>query len=109
MSLGVLALALPTLWFSMFHRQVFDWSRPPAVAWVILLLSAPVSIAADLHIPADPDASPSAGRGTRATLAIVALASGVAAGALWLEPLTSRVTVRSPIPIVGLTGRYLGA
>lgn len=109
LSVGVVALALPTLWFTMAHRTVFDWSRPQAAAWVILFLSAPVAITQDLRTPACPDHSPPAGRGTRVTLAIVALAGAVGAGALWIAPLASRVAAHSPIPIVGLTGRYLGA
>lgn len=109
LSVGVLALALPTLWFTLIHRSVFDWTRPQAVAWVILFLAAPLAIVADLRTPAGPDDSPAAGRGTRSTLGVVALAGAVGAGALWVEPAVSRVATHSPIPIVGLTGRYLGA
>lgn len=109
LSVGVLALALPTLWFTVAHRTVFDWSRPQAIAWLILFLSAPLSITQDLRTPAGPDRSPPAGRGTRAALVFVACAGAAGAGAFWIEPLTAHVAVHSPIPIVGLTGRYLGA
>ena len=98
LSIGVLALALPTLWFTMTHRSVFDWSRPQAVAWVILFLSAPAAIAWDLYTPAGRDPSPAAGRGTRATPAAVAIAGAAGASALWVEPVTSLVAAHSPIP-----------
>lgn len=109
LSIGVLALALPTLWFTVTHRSVFDWTRPQAVAWVILFLAAPIAIAADLQTPAESDDSPLAGRATRATLSVVAFASAVGAVAIWVEPAASHVAAHSPIPIVGLTGRYFGA
>lgn len=109
LSIGVLALALPTLLFTATHRAAFDWSRPQAAAWVILFLSAPVVITQDLRTPAGPDHSPPAGLGTRTTLVIVALVGTVGAGALWIEPFRSNVAAQSPIPIVGLTGRYMGA
>lgn len=109
LSIGVLALALPTLWFTWTHRGVFDWSRPQAVAWVILFLSAPISIARELRVPVGADPSRRAGRATRTTLALVAVAGAVGAGALWFEPLRSGIAPHSPIPVAGLTGRYLGA
>lgn len=109
LSIGVLALALPTLWFTVIHRSVFDWTRPQAIAWVTLFLAAPIAITADLQTPAGPDDSPRAGRATRATLSVVAFAGAVGAVAIWVEPAASNVAAHSPIPVVGLTGQYLGA
>ncbi len=106
---GVLALAVPTLWFTLVHHHVFDWDRPQAVAWVVLFASAPLSIALDLRAPADPDSSRPATVATRAALAVMAIASAMGAATLWVEPMRSAVAPHSPIPLVGLTGRYLGA
>lgn len=106
---AVLALAVPTLWFTLVHRDVFDWSRPQAIGWVLLFMSAPITIALELRAATDPGASQRATRWTRATLAVVALASAAGAIALWAEPIRSAVAPNSPIPLVGLTSRYLGA
>lgn len=106
---GVLALAIPTLWFTITHHNVFDWSRPQAVAWVGLFASAPTSIALDLREPVGTDSSRPSSHATRATLAVMAIASAMAAFALWLEPVRTAVAPHSPIPLIGLTGRYLGA
>ena len=39
----------------------------------------------------------------------MALAVGLLAGAMWFDPTRTWLSARSPIPLVGLTGRYLGA
>lgn len=109
LSLGILGLALPTLLFTAVHSSVFDWTRPQAVLWVILFLSAPLSILFDLRVPTNFGAPFPTSVQTRVTLAAVSLSSlGLAVG-LWAEPTRFWLAPRSPIPLAGLTSDYLGA
>lgn len=106
---GVLALALPTLLFTARHHDVFDWSRVQAGAWVVLFVSAPLSIGLELRRPSGVDGSPRAPRIACVIVAAVAFAGAVLACAMWLDSTREWLSSRSPVPLVGLTGRYLGA
>lgn len=109
LSLGVLGLALPTLVFTGLNNAVFDWTRPQAVLWVVLFLSAPIAILLDLRAPTDAGLSPSIPMKASAALAVVSLSGiGLATG-LWATPIRSWLAPRSPIPLAGLTASYLGA
>lgn len=109
LSLGVLGLALPTLLATTLYHDIFNWTRPQAIAWVVLFLSAPLSIVLDLRVPTSGDQAGPASTRARAFLAIASLSSiGLAVG-LWAAPSRSWLEPRSPIPLAGLTASYLGA
>lgn len=108
-TVGVLGLALPTLLFTTVERDVFDWTRPQAIAWVVLFCSAPLAILLDVRSPTPVDESPKASMVARVALAGVSLAaSGLAVG-LWAEASRGWLDSRSPIPLGGLTADDLGA
>lgn len=109
LTVGILGLAIPTLVFTAVEHTVFDWSRPQAVAWVILFCSAPVSIALDLRTPTGHATAPQMSALAKAVLAATALASAGLAVGLWAEPSRARLADSGPIPLAGLTANYLGA
>lgn len=108
-ALGTLGLVLPTLLFTALRHEVFDWSRPQAVAWLILFASAPLVVLRDLRTPAGTDSSPTVSPGTRAVLAAASVGAAGSAIALWVPPTRVWLAARSPIPLAGLTADYLGA
>jgi hypothetical protein len=113
LSVGVLGIALPTLLFTAVHDEVFDWGRWQAVAWVVLFCAAPLSIAADLAAPtqATPGewAATRAPTSARAIAGVVAALAGVGAGVIFGDASRAWLSGRSPIALIALTGRYLGA
>lgn len=106
---GILALAGPTLGFTAAQHEVFDWSRPQAIAWVALFVSAPVSIIGDLRTPTGADHSPKAPNAARLLLAAISLGASFMAVGLWVPESRTWLGARSPIPLNGLTAYYLGA
>lgn len=109
LTFGILGLALPTLLFTAIRRDVFDWTDPQAIAWVILFCSAPISILQDLRTSTPLDESPKAPILARVVLAGISIgAAGLAAG-LWVDASRDWLGSRSPIPLAGLTADYLGA
>ena len=84
-------------------------SFPQAIAWVILFLTAPISIGCDLRATTRTDTSPPARPTSRIALWVIAVSGGGLAIALWSEAPGDTVSAHSPIPVVGLTGHYIGA
>ena len=104
---AVLAFTLPTLAATYLHRDVFDFDRLFAVAWVVLFIASPVTFALLLwsgrHTqppPGDPRVHPAA----RAVLA--ALGAAFAGLAVWFW-----VRVSGPVPfeVAPLGARFLAA
>lgn len=106
---GILGLAGPTLVLTAAQHDVFDWSRPQAVAWVVLFVSAPVSILGDLRVPTGADHSPKAPIAVRLIVGAVSLSAAAMTVGLWVDPSRTWLGARSPIPLNGLTANYLGA
>jgi hypothetical protein len=107
---GVFGLALPTLALTAVHDEVFDFGRWQAVAWVLLFLFAPVFAAVLLAThPPDPGSDRRLHPATRAVPALLALALLVAAVLVWVDGSRDDVERWAPVPLVRLTGTYLGA
>jgi hypothetical protein len=104
---AVLAFTLPTLAATVLHRNVFDFDRLFAVAWVVLFVASPVTFA--LLLWSGRQAQPPADdpRVHPAARAVLAALSAVFAGlALWLC-----VSTRGPVPfeVAALGARFLAA
>jgi hypothetical protein len=104
---AVLAFTLPTLAATYLHRDVFDFSRPAAVAWVVLFVASPVTFSlllwAGRHAqPSRDDARLS--YASRTVLAALAVAFAVLALWFW-------VTTDGPVPfqVAALGARFLAA
>lgn len=109
LTVGVLGLALPTLAFTAMRHDVFDWTNPRAIAWVVLFCSAPLSILQDLRTPTPVDESPEAPTLARVALAGISMVCAGLAAVLWVGVSREWLDSRSPIPLSGLTADYLGA
>lgn len=104
---AVLAFTLPTLTATYLHRDVFDFSRPAAIAWVVLFIASPVTFSlllwAGRHAQPSPD---DAGLGNASRLVLAALAIAFAGLAVWFW-----VTTGGPVPftMAALGARFLAA
>ena len=47
---GILAFTLPTLAATVRHRDLFDWGRWQALAWVALFVGAPLAFSSFLYL-----------------------------------------------------------
>ena len=104
---AVLAFTIPTLAATYLHRDVFDFDRLFAIAWVVLFIASPVTFALLLWTgrhaqppPGDPRVQPAA------RIALAALAAAFAGLAVWFW-----VTVSGPVPfeVAPLGARFLAA
>lgn len=107
---GILAFTLPTLAATVRHRDLFDWGRWQALAWVALFVGSPLAFSSFLYLQrgqrsAAGNAFPSWARAIHAALGAVyaALAVGLlsAPGRLQADA--------SPFRLPGLSGRFIGA
>jgi hypothetical protein len=106
---GILAFTLPTLAATLRHRDLFDWGRWQAVAWVALFLGSPLAFSSFLYLlrgraprPGDPGPN-----WIRVVLGVLAASSTALALGLLLAP--GRLEDASPFALPGLSGRFLGS
>ena len=104
---AVLAFTLPTVAATYLHRDIFDFDRLFAIAWVVLFVASPVTFALLLWNgrraqppPGDPRLHPAA----RAVLAVLGVAFAGLAGWFW-------VGTSGPVPfeMAPLGARFLAA
>ena len=106
---GILAFTVPTLAATARHRDLFDWDRWQAVAWVALFAGSPLAFSSFLYLLRG--RAPHAGAGlplsTRAVLGILTVVYGALGLGLMLAP--GRLEERSPYALPGLSGRFVGS
>jgi hypothetical protein len=106
---SVLGLTVPTIVSTIYDRDVFDFGRWQAVAWVVLFVVSPIAFSivliAQRRLPAPPsNALPRWGRALLSALAVGYAALGVAA---WIDPVA--VGDHWPFPMGALSGRFVGS
>ena len=107
---GILAFTLPTLAATARHRDLFDWDRWQAVAWVALFVGSPLAFSSFLYLQRGQRAAgggPLPGR-TRAVLAVLGAVYALLAAGLLFSPGRLEAEV-SPFRLPGLSGRFIGA
>lgn len=106
---GILAFTLPTLAATVRHRDLFDWGRWQALAWVALFAGSPLAFSSFLYLLRG--RAPHGGADlpplTRVILGILAVVYGGLGLGLLLAP--ARLEHRSPFALPGLSGRFLGS
>jgi hypothetical protein len=106
---AVFGLTLPTLAATARHHDVFDFSRWPAVAWILLFVASPVLFGVTLYLLRGPVTA----RGqrlrpwARAVLAVVGAGYAALAVALWAWPTT--IGRHGPFAAAGLGARFAGS
>ncbi|MGH9025626.1 MAG: hypothetical protein ACRDWD_05830 [Acidimicrobiia bacterium] len=105
---GVLALTLPTLVATTRHRDVFDFGRWQAVAWVALFIASPIAYGTILVLQRGRVVGAGARLPRLVVLAAVIEATAYAALALGLWVAPSSLEGNSPFALPGLSGRFLG-
>jgi hypothetical protein len=104
---AVLAFTVPTLVATYLHRDIFDFSRLMAMAWVVLFIASPITFALLLwsgrHAQPPPN-DPRLNRAVRIVLAVLAIAFAGLAVWFW-------VTTDGPVPFEAapLGARFLAA
>jgi hypothetical protein len=104
---AVLAFTAPTLVATFLHRDVFDFSRLMAIAWVVLFIASPITFALLLwsgrHAQPPPN-DPRLNSAARTVLAVLAIAFASLAVWVW-------VTTSGPVPfeMAPLGARFLAA
>jgi hypothetical protein len=104
---AVLAFTVPTLVATYLHRDIFDFSRLMAIAWVVLFIASPITFALLLwsgrHAQPPPN-DPRLNRAVRTVLAVLVVAFAGLAVWFW-------VTTDGPIPfeVAPLGARFLAA
>ena len=104
---AVLAFTLPTLAATYLHRDVFDFDRLFAVAWVVLFVASPVTFALLLWSGRQAQPPPGDARVHPAARAVLAALGAAFAGlAVWFW-----VSVSGPVPfeVAPLGARFLAA
>jgi hypothetical protein len=104
---AVLAFTLPTLAARLLHRDVFDFDRLFAVAWVVLFVASPVTFALLLWSGRQAQPPPDDARVHPAARAVLAALGAALAGlAVWFW-----VGVSGPVPfeVAPLGARFLAA
>jgi hypothetical protein len=104
---AVLARTLPTLAATYLHRDVFDFDRLFAVAWVVLFVASPVTFALLLWSGREAQPPPGDARVHPAGRAVLAVVGAAFAGlAVWFW-----VRVSGPVPfeVAPLGARFLAA
>lgn len=105
---GVLALTLPTLAATAKHRDVFDFGRWQAVAWVGLFVASPIAYGTMLWMKRREGGDPGPRLPAWARVALAVLSAGYAALALVLWFSLDWASSHSPFPLGGMAGRFLG-
>lgn len=106
---GIVAFTLPTAAATLRHRDLFDWGRWQAVAWVALFVGSPLAFSSFLFLlrgrTTDGERLPP--RWSRPVLGCLAACYAVLAFALLFAP--GRLQEASPFALPGLSGRFLGS
>lgn len=103
---GVLALTIPTLIATLYHKEVFDFGRWQAIAWVVLFAAAPVAFGTILFLrrgAANTDAFPLR-VWARVFVAVLAFAYIAQATLYWVKPTANNDVFVTP----AMSGRFLG-
>ncbi|HEX8771160.1 MAG TPA: hypothetical protein VF711_10375 [Acidimicrobiales bacterium] len=106
---GVLAFTLPTVVATLRHRDLFDWGRWQAVAWIMLFLASPLAFSSFLFLlrgRITVGGTPLRGW-ARAVLGLLGAFYGMLAVVLLFAP--GRLQEVCPFPLPGLSGRFLGS
>lgn len=104
---AVLAFTVPTLVATFLHRDIFDFGRLMAIAWVVLFIASPITFALLLwssrHAQPSPN-DPCLNRAARAVLAVLAIAFASLAVWFWVSTI-------GPVPfdVAPLGARFLAA
>lgn len=106
---GILAFTLPTVVATLRHRDLFDWGRWQAVAWVALFVGSPLAFSSFLYLlrrghTDEGDALPG---WTRAILGLLGGIYALLALGLLLAP--GRLQEVTPFALPGLSGRFIGS
>jgi hypothetical protein len=104
---AVLAFTVPTLVATYLHRDIFDFSRIMAIAWVVLFIASPITFALLLWFSRQAQPPPNDPRLTRAVRVVLAvLAIALAGLGVWFW-----VTTSGPVPfqVAPLGARFLAA
>jgi hypothetical protein len=104
---AVLAFTVPTLVATYLHRDIFDFSRLMAVAWVVLFIASPITFALLLwsgRRAQPPLNDPRLNQAVRAVLGVLAIAFAGLAVSFW-------ITTDGPVPfeMAPLGARFLAA
>jgi hypothetical protein len=104
---GVLAFTVPTLVATYMHRDIFDFTRLMAIAWVVLFIASPITFALLLWFSRQaqpPPNDPRLNRAVRIVLAVLAIAFTGLGVWFW-------VTSGGPVPfeVAPLGARFLAA
>ena len=106
---AVLGLTLPTLVATLVHQEVFDFSRPVAVVWIVLFVGSPATFGTILflrrRVRVDP--GPPLPAGLRVALGLVAAALLALAVLCWVDRSTAASIVPYSLPPMGAA--FLGA
>ena len=106
---GVVALTVPTVVFTIRHHEVFDFGRWQAIAWIVLFVAAPIAYGTILFVQRGQVAGTSGDAlapWARAVVAVLALGYSVLALVLWVDP--TGTTDRAPYALPAMSGRFLG-
>ena len=107
---GILAFTLPTLAATVRHRDLFDWGRVQALAWVALFVGAPLAFSSFLYLQRgrrSDGGNPLPGW-TRTVLAVLGAVYSLLAVGLLFAPGRLQADA-SPFSLPGLSGRFIGA
>ncbi len=105
---AVLGLAAPTLIVTAVHRDVFDFERWQAVAWVALFATSVASFGSLVLLrPAEPAAGPRLPAPARVVLVATGFAYGTVAVVLWTAP--HAVASHGPIAAGPMGLRFVGS
>jgi hypothetical protein len=109
--LAVFGLSVPTLVATAAHRDVFDFGRWQARAWVVLFVASPTLFGLALLRMRQPIADRRSGEHlpvwSRAVLVALSLAYGAMAVVLWFWP--EAVSRHAPFGLAGLGARFIGS
>lgn len=106
---GAFAFATSTVVVTLKHREVFDFDRLQAVAWMVLFPVFALVVA--VVVIAEPDTQEAEavqrlGTGPRLAAGVLATALAVGAVALWIDPLA--VDDALPFALSPMGGRFVG-
>ena len=106
---AVLALTLPTLTATLIHSEVFDFSRPVAVIWLILFVGSPLTYGSILLMRRSVrvDGGPLLPGGMRLALGALAVVLAAFAVLTWVDRTAAEELV--PFALAPMGAKFLGA
>ena len=106
LSVGVLALTIPTVVITLRHHDLFDFGRWQAVAWIALFIASPIAYGTILFRQRGQASAPGSPLPTAARWILFGLGmlSAVGAVGLLLDP----TGANGLFPVPALSGRFLG-